>query len=73
LEVSAAHRRQGLVSMKWRACRGAPRYSCVVMATDRGWMDICYDNSSPPYFNGELRVRIGFAGRIVVLFVGHAC
>ena len=39
----------------------------------RGWMDVCYDDYCPPYFNGELRVRIGFAGTVVVLFVGHAC
>ena len=35
-------------------------------------MDICYDDDCPPDFNGELRVRIGFAGAIIVLFVDHA-
>ena len=36
-------------------------------------MDICYDNSCPPYFNGKLRVRIGFAGTIVVCAFCGSC
>ena len=37
----AAHRRHGLASVitiKWRALCGAPRYSCIVMAIEGGWI-----------------------------------
>ena len=67
---NAAHRRQGLASVitiKWRALCGAPRYSCIVMAIEGGWI-----YARPPDFNGELRVRVGFAGAIVVLSEDHA-
>ena len=38
----------------------------------RWWVDIRYDDYCPPDFNGELCIRIGFAGVFIVLFVGHA-
>ena len=68
--LSAAHSRQGLVSvitMNWLAWCGAPMYSCIVMAIEGGWI-----YARPPDFNGELRVRVGFAGAIVVLSEDHA-